>query len=315
MAFPRQQVIIALFIAFLADISSSSLYMKYYPGTDQIERAAVNKSSRPWHLNVSYNPPDYSKPCKSLDTCDVSSWIACPTFNYYGRNIDRRSATFGTYKVNDKCDPLNPRGRTGLHGRGRLLRFGPNHRVAVIISRNCHALQYVGKISEDQQILHEFPWEFTDEPKALKLPAKLEAVIRNDLEKKYPESTVDEIIEKAKKKRRLVYSGYYHDERNTDNAWVETWVYEIKDPDCKSLGLMSLEGDNALNLTWKKVDIGSFKQKIDALINQARLTKGEKLVHHLKELFNRSKPTDPSILLDMIGNIINIVGISATFSG
>ncbi|CDW52077.1 nudix hydrolase 6 [Trichuris trichiura] len=314
MAFPNQQAIIGLFMAFLADVSSS-LYMKYYPGTNQIERAAVNKSSKSWQLDLPYYPPAYSKPCESFDTCDASSWIACPNYNYYGNNVDRRSATFGTYKVNDKCDPLNPRGRTGIRGRGGLLRYGPNHRVVVIISRNGQQMEYVGKSTEDQQILDEFPWEFTDEPKALKLPRMLEAVIKDDLQKKYPVSTVNEIIEKAKKKKRLVYRGYYHDERNTDNAWIETWLYEIKDPDSKALGLMSLEDSNTLNLTWKKVDAESFAKKIDTLVNQARLTKGEKFVQNLKELVNRSKPTDPSILLDLIGNIINIVGISATFSG
>lgn len=47
--------------------------------------------------------------------------------------IDRSSYT-GTYTVQDSL-PLNPRGRTGLCGRGKLGRWGPNKAGDPIVTR------------------------------------------------------------------------------------------------------------------------------------------------------------------------------------
>ena len=39
------------------------------------------------------------------------------------------------YQYPDLCTCRNPNGRTGLRGRGKLWRWGPNHCVKVVISR------------------------------------------------------------------------------------------------------------------------------------------------------------------------------------
>ncbi|XP_076468214.1 transient receptor potential cation channel subfamily M member-like 2 [Babylonia areolata] len=39
------------------------------------------------------------------------------------------------YKLDSMNLPLNPMGRTGLRGRGKLWRFGPNHRIAAVVTR------------------------------------------------------------------------------------------------------------------------------------------------------------------------------------
>ena len=39
------------------------------------------------------------------------------------------------YKLEDNFLPLNPFGRTGLRGRGSLVRWGPNHCVIFVITR------------------------------------------------------------------------------------------------------------------------------------------------------------------------------------
>ena len=48
-------------------------------------------------------------------------------------NIDRRSHE-GLYKVIDHL-PYNPKGRTGLMGRGKLGRWGPNHACDPVVTR------------------------------------------------------------------------------------------------------------------------------------------------------------------------------------
>ena len=50
------------------------------------------------------------------------------------RNIDRHSH-MGLYELSDQGIPLNPRGRTGVAGRGVLWRWGPNHAADPIVSR------------------------------------------------------------------------------------------------------------------------------------------------------------------------------------
>lgn len=54
-------------------------------------------------------------------------------FNALDGNVDRRSFE-GLYRVIDKV-PMNIRGRTGLRGRGVLLRYGPNHVAHPIMTR------------------------------------------------------------------------------------------------------------------------------------------------------------------------------------
>lgn len=60
-----------------------------------------------------------------------------PRWNEQDGGLDRRSYDHGEqiqYLVVDGY-PLNPRGRTGLRGRGRLGRWGPNHAGDAIVTR------------------------------------------------------------------------------------------------------------------------------------------------------------------------------------
>ena len=60
------------------------------------------------------------------------------TKRFYGcvfySSINRRSLS-GVYPLGLDGLPLNPTGRTGLRGRGRLSRWGPNHCDSVVLTR------------------------------------------------------------------------------------------------------------------------------------------------------------------------------------
>ncbi len=56
-------------------------------------------------------------------------------------NHTKRSSYEGTITIVDGL-PLNPKGRTGLTGRGTLYRWGPNHCVDCIVTRYCNNLSY-----------------------------------------------------------------------------------------------------------------------------------------------------------------------------
>ncbi|GFW80478.1 nudt9 [Trichonephila clavipes] len=60
-----------------------------------------------------------------------------PKWNELDNGLDRRSYKKGNeieYAVVDGF-PLNPKGRTGLRGRGSLHYWGPNHTVEIILTR------------------------------------------------------------------------------------------------------------------------------------------------------------------------------------
>lgn len=56
-------------------------------------------------------------------------------WNHRDGEVDR-SSDIGEYEIDSRTHrPLNPRGRTGVSGRGVLGRWGPNHDTRIIITR------------------------------------------------------------------------------------------------------------------------------------------------------------------------------------
>ena len=123
---------------------------------------------------------------------------------------------------------LNPRGKTGLEGRGLLGMLGPNHAADVIVTRRhggVNQVLLVVKHSGDRSAL-AFPAGMVDPgedvPTALKRELTEEAVA--------PGIAVDELFEKCR--RKVVYRGIVDDFRNTDHAWMETtavWFHASRD--------------------------------------------------------------------------------------
>jgi ADP-ribose pyrophosphatase len=110
----------------------------------------------------------------------------------------------------DRGRPLNPRGRTGLAGRGLLGRWGPNRAAAAVIFRLSADRAYVDVLlgaKEDEGKLW-LPKGFVGEHEA-----EMEAIHRI-LESETgwrPPPRADQ----------PVHEGYFYDARQTDHAWVE----------------------------------------------------------------------------------------------
>lgn len=114
----------------------------------------------------------------------------------------------------------NPKGKTGIFGRGTLGRFGPNHAADCIVTREhptTKKLQVilVQKVAGDKADM-AFPAgmvEFgEDVPETLKRELKEEALADN--------VAVERLF--AECRRGVVYRGHVDDFRNTDHAWMET---------------------------------------------------------------------------------------------
>ena len=124
--------------------------------------------------------------------------------------------------------PLNPRGRTGMQGRGALGKWGPNHAADPIVTRwhtdesGRRRLQMVairradngqwaipgGMVDAGEEVSVTLKREFKEEAGSMDDPAEQEQFNR--------------LHEELFKNGLPVYTGYVDDPRNTDNAWMET---------------------------------------------------------------------------------------------
>uniref|UniRef100_A0A8C5JQP9 Transient receptor potential cation channel subfamily M member 2 n=1 Tax=Junco hyemalis TaxID=40217 RepID=A0A8C5JQP9_JUNHY len=114
-----------------------------YPGS-HILRFPVPDEKVPWEVDFPlYDPPAYSAEHKDMAVQDPFSLslesLLKINYNTMDGLIDRQSF-HGLYTVQDGL-PLNPMGRTGLRGRGRLHCFGPNHALHPVVTRGRGSLK------------------------------------------------------------------------------------------------------------------------------------------------------------------------------
>jgi hypothetical protein len=214
---------------------------------------------------VEFTHPVVLKDPPWADSTDVTEVV----FNEVDLNckVDRQSNE-GKYKCDDVSNrPMNPRGRTGMSGRGLLGRFGPNHAADPIITKWARTrkgeferdhkgrrhLQFVavkrhdtgdwaipgGMVDVGESVSLTLKREFGEETmNSLDLPAKERAALNAS-------------INKAFKSGVPVYSGYVDDIRNTDNAWMESTCVNFHDEDGKSFSKFRLNaGSDAAAVAW-----------------------------------------------------------------
>ncbi|XP_035224664.1 ADP-ribose pyrophosphatase, mitochondrial-like [Stegodyphus dumicola] len=104
-------------------------------------RFLLSDEKVPWHVAFpDYSPPNYSAPHllkSSWADPDINDEKFQPKWNQEDGEIDRQSFDQNKQIKYDVVNgyPLNPKGRTGLSGRGRLGRWGPNHAVDAVVTR------------------------------------------------------------------------------------------------------------------------------------------------------------------------------------
>ncbi|KAE8299410.1 hypothetical protein D5F01_LYC01805 [Larimichthys crocea] len=162
----------------------------HYPGS-KLTRFPVPEEKVPWETSFSSYKPTYYP---SEDQVDGSE----------SEDLDK-------YR--------NPKGRTGIRGRGALRQLGPNMSVDLVITRwrdgKPPVLEYL-EVSGESQGAFSLPGGFVEATD--NLPKDLERTMGRTLYKKLNEKLSDG--EKA-------FQGYVDDARNTDNAWVETTALNI----------------------------------------------------------------------------------------
>lgn len=262
----------------------------------QPERCKV-LGSRRWGDTVdpNYNPPRFTDSTVLMDlyTLQKPVWADYPEnrlVNMHwneedvldGKKVNRKSFEC-SYKVGPACKadlgrynlPLNPKGKTGIVGRGILGRWGPNHAADPVVTRwylnenGTKTLQFVaikrgdngewaipgGMIEPGENVSLTLIKEFCEE--ALGIWQKESNNEDRSIDSR--ENKRQEIVKNLRlffeKTGVQIYTGYVDDPRNTDNAWVETTVFNFHENNCKTISNYNLKaGDDAVNVRWMSID-------------------------------------------------------------
>ena len=94
----------------------------------------------PWSDNLPDTQHDYNRKVKEFTDAEVLArppWADPSDTQSMGNQLRERLTYEGPIRFEDGTGrPLNPRGRTGLRGRGKLGRWGPNHAVDLLLTRD-----------------------------------------------------------------------------------------------------------------------------------------------------------------------------------
>ena len=154
----------------------------------------------------------------------------------------------------DGLTPRNPRGRTGLRGRGRLGRWGANFAADPIVTRihpGAGRLEMIAILRKDSGEW-AIPGGMVDFGEALSGTLARE-LAEEALGKEALGAAVEQLEARFQHlfetRGRLVYAGYVDDPRNTDNAWMETKAVHLH-LDGTEADLELTPGDDAGKARW-----------------------------------------------------------------
>lgn len=144
--------------------------------------------------------------------------------------------------------PLNPKGRTGMGGRGLLGKWGPNYLANPIVTRHhsrdgTSILQFVA-IQRKDTGEWEIPGGMVDTNEIV------HTTLLREFMKEASESSVSDLFERGE----FIYRGYVDDTQNTDHAWLEASVHHFHCDDELGERLQLFAGNDTMNLMW--INIG-----------------------------------------------------------
>ena len=178
----------------------------------------------------SYDPPLHHDPVLEQDPASLPPWAdrmdaSAADIGTRLTFASGRAATIAEACVLDAKTGRyrNPRGKTGLRGRGRLGRWGANHAADCIVTRldprtGVAQALVVERVDGDAGSCVAWPGGMVEPgeevPETLRAELTQEALSDTD--------AVARLFSGGR--RRVLYQGWVDDHRNTDEAWMETTV-------------------------------------------------------------------------------------------
>ncbi|KRX80799.1 ADP-ribose pyrophosphatase, mitochondrial [Trichinella sp. T6] len=314
---------LVLFASAFLLTNSHLVYKKYYPGTT-IERLYVPESETRWKVkSEKYHPQDYTA-CPQNWKCDPDDPKGIK-FNEIDDELDRRTFVRKKYKIGPDGRPLNPKGRTGIRGRGTLAYWGPNHAMMTIISRGKgNNKEYYVMRSNRTTVEAPFLIEYVKKPMVQVFPPTLYQIVIGDMKEIFPEAAILEALEKFYKESSIIYQGYYTDQRNTDNAWSEFTILEIDDPSKEYFNVVEAkrvtlpETGEEVTFQWEELPEEQVERKVKELIKKSDRTSAEKMLHRMRraKIYFQKQGIHGllPVLNDFVSNSIGLTGVAVTIA-
>ncbi|KRX53117.1 ADP-ribose pyrophosphatase, mitochondrial [Trichinella sp. T9] len=233
---------------------------------DDTDMRRVDISSRHWKWEnklFAYAPPDFSAEFEDIpyDDFDPSEYKSLAKFNKMDQSVRNGR-------------PLCPIGRTGLQGRGKLPRWGPNFVLAVVVDSGVgHVVDILSTTTAEGPF--SIPTFFIDDYSKEGIEAKLEEIIiASKPTNGFSRMEIHSLVKTAMKNALIVKQGFTPDSRNTDNAWTETIAVQISDPMKQHIGKLKFESQAKHNtVEWRTVDEKSqseLRNYVERSIGEAR---------------------------------------------
>ena len=121
--------------------------------------------------------------------------------------------------------PRNPRGRTGMRGRGLLGKWGPNYAADPLIVRRTPDGHY-----EMLSVLRDEKDNWGNDSGKWAIPGGMVDDGEMALSAAVRELSEETNVKLDMSRSEIIYKGYVDDPRNTDNAWMETTVALLEIP-------------------------------------------------------------------------------------
>ncbi len=206
--------------------------------SDYPERAPVPDDRMEWaQAYPGYSPPFFEHDSlRRFDRTKTPGGWADPADH---RQLGRALFSYeGPVQKDAEERPQNPRGRTGIGGRGKLGKWGANQAADALLTRvRAGALELL--LIQRKNGQWALPGGMVDDGEAPQRAATRELEEETGLVLDMGRAT-------------LVYQGYVDDPRNTDHAWMETTALHAHLSDQEDLG--TPKGmDDAQDAAWQPV--------------------------------------------------------------
>ncbi|MBX3170239.1 MAG: NUDIX domain-containing protein [Candidatus Eremiobacteraeota bacterium] len=160
-------------------------------------------------------------------------------------------------------EPLNPRGPTGIAGRGLLGKFGANFAADPIVTRThpeTGKLEMIAIVREDLNQV-AIPGGMVDPGEKISGTLARELCEETLGKEEHGGTTAQEKeLQTMFERATPVYRGYVDDPRNTDNSWMETSAFHLHLNDEEAARLNLQKGSDAAAVSWKEITAESLGQ-------------------------------------------------------